>query len=83
VGALVMVAAAAVQPIVVLSAPCDGPDCDPHGYIAIFASVPAAGVAIIALVAVVLLASRSRLGFGAVLAAVPVPRMRRFDLKSC
>jgi hypothetical protein len=69
VGALVIVASAAVQPIVVLSAPCDGPDCDPHGYVAIFAGVPAAGVAIIAVVAVLLLASRSRVGFGTLLGA--------------
>jgi hypothetical protein len=69
VGALVLVAAADVQPIVFLSQPCDGPDCDPHGYFTIFAGVPAAGVAIVALTALVHLAARNRAGFGTMLGA--------------
>ncbi|MFI5691328.1 hypothetical protein ACIA58_05775 [Kribbella sp. NPDC051586] len=63
------IAAAVVQPIVVLSVPCDASVCDAHGYFTIFATVPAAGVVVVALVALVLLVISRRAGFGAALGA--------------
>jgi hypothetical protein len=72
IGMLVIAAAAISQPVTMLSVPCDAPPgvpCDPHGYVAIFSSLPAGGVAILALIAFSLLVARSRVGFGAALAA--------------
>ena len=66
---LVTAAAAIIQPVTMLSVPCDGPVCDPHGYIAIFSILPASGVAIMALVAFGLLIARNRAGFGTALGA--------------
>jgi hypothetical protein len=66
---LATIAAAVIQPIVVLSVPCDVPVCDPHGYFAIFAAGPAVGVVVLAVVALVLLAIRHRAGFGVGLGA--------------
>jgi hypothetical protein len=68
-GLLAIAAAAIVQPIAINSAPCDVPECDPHGYILIFTAVPAAGVAILALVGLLVLGSGDKLGFGIALAA--------------
>ncbi|MEV5960502.1 hypothetical protein AB0L70_01985 [Kribbella sp. NPDC051952] len=65
---VVMGAAAILQPIAMLSAPC-GPNCDPHGYVAIFMMLPAVGIAGLALVALTLLIARSASGFGTGLAA--------------
>ncbi|HWD80590.1 MAG TPA: hypothetical protein VG497_16965, partial [Kribbella sp.] len=62
-------AAAIVQPIRINSAPCDAAECDPHGYVAIFTTVPAVGVALLALVALLVLSSGYRAGFGIALAA--------------
>ncbi|NIK55629.1 hypothetical protein [Kribbella shirazensis] len=65
---LVIAAAAILQPVTMLSAPCDMP-CDPHGYVAIFSIFPAGVVVIIALVALTLLIGRNRAGFGTALGA--------------
>jgi hypothetical protein len=65
---VVMGAAAIVQPIAVLSIPC-GPTCDPHGYVGIFMTIPAIGVAALALGALGQLIARSASGFGTGLAA--------------
>jgi hypothetical protein len=62
-------AAAIVQPITINSAPCGAPECDPHGYILIFTTVPAVGVALLALLAVLVLSSGYRAGFGIALGA--------------
>ncbi|MGZ0150008.1 hypothetical protein ACXJJ3_23305 [Kribbella sp. WER1] len=65
----VTAAAAIIQPVKVNSAPCGSEVCDPHGYILIFTSLPAAGVVLLALVALIVLASGNRAGFGVALAA--------------
>lgn len=62
-------AAAIVQPIRINSAPCGAAVCDPHGYVAIFTTLPAVGVALLALVALLVLSSGYRAGFGIALAA--------------
>ena len=64
VGMLVIAVAAILQPVTMLSMPCDGPTCDPHGYVAIFSVFPTAFVVIVALIALGLLNGRRRSGFG-------------------
>jgi hypothetical protein len=65
---LVTAAAAIVQPVAILSAPC-GPECDPHGYVAIFSVLPVAVVVGISLIALTLLIARKKSGFGTGLGA--------------
>ncbi|TCC11614.1 hypothetical protein [Kribbella soli] len=69
VGMLVIVVAAILQPVTMLSMPCDEPTCDPHGYVAIFSVFPTAFVVIVALVALGLLNGRRRSGFGVAIGA--------------
>ncbi|WP_433163695.1 hypothetical protein [Kribbella sp. CA-247076] len=68
VATLVTAAAAIVQPVAILHAPC-GPRCDPHGYVAIFSVLPVAVVVGISLIALTLLIGRRKSGFGTALAA--------------
>ena len=68
VATLVTAAAAIAQPVAMLSAPC-GPQCDPHGYVAIFSALPVAVVVGISLIALTLLIARKRSGFGTSLGA--------------
>jgi hypothetical protein len=68
VATLVTAAAAIVQPVAMLSAPCS-PECDPHGYVAIFSVIPVAGVVGITLIASTFLIARKRAGFGISLGA--------------
>jgi hypothetical protein len=71
VGMVVIAVAAILQPVTMLSMPCDEPTCDPHGYVAIFSVFPTAFVVIVALIALGLLNGRRRSGFGvAIFAAV-------------
>ncbi len=64
VGMLAIAIAAVLQPVTMLSIPCDAPTCDPHGYVAIFSVFPTAFVVIVALSALGLLNGRKRSGFG-------------------
>lgn len=57
-------AAAMIPPITIQAQPCGAPVCDPHGYVTIFTFVPAVGVALLALVGVLVLSSGYRAGFG-------------------
>ena len=66
---LVIVVAAILQPVTMLSMPCDAPTCDPHGYVAIFSVFPTAFVVIVALIALGLLNGRRRSGFGVAIGA--------------
>lgn len=68
VATLMTAAAAIVQPVAMLSAPC-GPVCDPHGYVAIFSVIPVAVVVGITLIALTLLIGRKKSGFGTSLGA--------------
>jgi len=68
VATLLTAAAAIVQPVAMLSAPCS-PQCDPHGYVAIFSVLPVTVVVGIALIALILLIARKKSGFGFGLAA--------------
>jgi hypothetical protein len=68
VATLMTAAAAIVQPVAMLSAPC-GPTCDPHGYVAIFSIIPVACVVGITLIALTLLIGRRKSGFGTSLGA--------------
>ncbi|WP_133784113.1 hypothetical protein [Kribbella sp. VKM Ac-2571] len=61
---LAIAIAAILQPVTMLSIPCDAPTCDPHGYVAIFSVFPTALVVIVALIALGLLNGRRRSGFG-------------------
>jgi hypothetical protein len=65
---LVTAAAAIVQPVAILRAPCS-PQCDPHGYVAIFSVLPVVVVAGISLIALTLLIGRRKSGFGTGLGA--------------
>jgi hypothetical protein len=68
VATLVTAAAAIVQPVAILSAPCS-PECDPHGFVAIFSVLPVAVVVGFSLIALTLLIARKRSGFGTSLGA--------------
>lgn len=69
VGMLVIAVAAILQPVAMLSMPCDAPTCDPHGYVAIFSVFATAFVVIVALIALGLLNGRRRSGFGVAIGA--------------
>ncbi|TCC43328.1 hypothetical protein [Kribbella sindirgiensis] len=69
VGMLVIAVAAILQPVTMLTWPCDDPMCDPHGYVAIFSVFPTAFVVIVALIALGLLNGRRRSGFGVAIGA--------------
>lgn len=69
VGMLVTAVAAILQPVTMLTWPCDDPACDPHGYVAIFSVFPTAFVVIVALIALGLLNGRRRSGFGVAIGA--------------
>ena len=69
IGMAVIAVAAILQPVTMLSMPCDELTCDPHGYVAIFSVFPTAFVVIVALVALGLLNGRRRSGFGVAIGA--------------